>query len=102
MIPTQDNVYAAYDDFSNNFACTGDACNIRVSLSYGVNPPDFTVDNQSGTATGGINPGHRLAIDPRNDPVYSLFQQNLAPEPEVRKTSTTCSTALRMAEPHGP
>jgi hypothetical protein len=78
MIPTQDNVYAAYDDFTNNFDCTGDACNIRVSVSYGVNPPDFTVDNQSGTATGGINPGHRLAIDPRNGSVYSLFQRNIA------------------------
>jgi hypothetical protein len=79
LIPTQDNVYAAYDDFTNNFDCTGDACNTRVLVSYGVNPPDFTVDNQSGTATGSINPGHRLAIDPRNGSVYSLFQWNIAP-----------------------
>src|SRR5262245_11385647 len=78
-IPTQDNVYAAYDDFTNGNDCIGDACNIRVSVSYGANPPDFTVDNQSGTATGSINPGHRLAVDPRNGSVYSLFQRNIAP-----------------------
>jgi hypothetical protein len=79
MIPTQDNVYAAYDDFTNNSDCTGDACNMRVSVSYGVNPPNFTADNQSGTATGSINPGHRLAVDPRNGSVYSLFQRNIGP-----------------------
>jgi uncharacterized repeat protein (TIGR01451 family) len=78
-IPAQDNVYGAYDDFTNGFNCVGDACNIRVSASYGVNPPNFTVDNQSGTATGSINPGHRLAVDPRNGFVYSLFQRNIAP-----------------------
>jgi len=78
-IPTQDNVYAAYDDFTNGNDCIGDACNIRVSVSYAANPPDFTVDNQSGTATGSINPGHRLAVDPRNGSVYSLFQRNIAP-----------------------
>jgi hypothetical protein len=79
MIPTQDNVYAAYDDFTNNSDCTGDACNMRVSVSYGVNPPNFTADNQSGTATGSINPGHRLAVDARNGFIYSLFQRNIAP-----------------------
>jgi hypothetical protein len=78
-IPAQDNVYAAYDDFTNGMNCVGDACNMRVSVSYGVNPPDFTVDNQSGTATGSINPGHRLAVDPRNGFIYSLFQRNVAP-----------------------
>ena len=78
MIPTQDNLYGAYDDFTNNFDCTGDACNMRVSVSYGVNPPNFTADNQSGTATGSINPGHRLAVDPRNGSVYSLFQRNIS------------------------
>jgi hypothetical protein len=78
-IPTKDNVYAAYDDFTNGNDCLGDDCNIRVSVSYGVNPPNFTVDNQSGTATGSINPGHRLAVDPRDGFVYSLFQRNIAP-----------------------
>ena len=78
MIPTQENVYDAYDDFTNGNNCVGDACNERVSVSYGVNPPNFAADNQSGTATGSINPGHRLATDPRNGFVYSLFQRNIA------------------------
>jgi uncharacterized repeat protein (TIGR01451 family) len=65
---TQDNVNAAYDDFSGG-------PDMRVAVSYGVDPPNFTVDNQSGTSTGGINPGHRLAVDPRNGFVYSLFQR---------------------------
>jgi len=77
-IPAQDNVYVAYDDFTNGNNCMGDACNERVSVSYGVNPPNFTADNQSGTATGSINPGHRLAVDPRNGAIYSLFQRNVA------------------------
>jgi len=77
-IPAQDNVYTAYDDFTNGSNCVGDACIERVSASYGVNPPNFTADNQSGTATGSINPGHRLAVDPRNGFVYSLFQRNIA------------------------
>ncbi len=77
-IPAQDNVYTAYDDFTNGNNCVGDACTERVSASYGVNPPNFTADNQSGTATGSINPGHRLAVDPRNGFVYSLFQRNVA------------------------
>jgi hypothetical protein len=79
LIPTQDNVYDAYDDFTNGNNCVGDACNERVSVSYGANPPDFTVDNQSGTSTGSINPGHRLAVDRRNGFIYSLFQRNIAP-----------------------
>jgi uncharacterized repeat protein (TIGR01451 family) len=65
---TQDNVHAAYDDFSGG-------PDMRVAVSYGVDPPNFTVDNQSGTSTGGVNPGHRLAVDPRNGFVYSLFQR---------------------------
>src|SRR5436190_17407573 len=65
---TQDNVNAAYDDFSGG-------PDMRVAVSYGVNPPNFTVDNQSGTSTGGVNPGHRLAVDPQTGFVYSLFQR---------------------------
>jgi hypothetical protein len=45
LIPTQDNVHSAYDDFINGNDCLGDDCNTRVSVSYGVNPPNFTVDN---------------------------------------------------------
>ena len=74
---TQDNVYVAYDDFTNGLNCGTDECIMRVSASYGANPPNFTVDNQSGTATGSINPGHRLAVDPVTGAVYSLFQRNI-------------------------
>lgn len=68
-IAAQDNVYVAYDDFSMS------PLPMRVAVSLGTNPPNFTRDNQSGTATGGgINPGHRLAVDSSNGFVYSLFQ----------------------------
>jgi hypothetical protein len=64
---TQDNVYVAYDDLSTN--------NERVAVSLGVNPPNFTRDNVSGMTGGGfVNPGHRLAVDPNNGTVYSLWQ----------------------------
>ena len=66
--PTQDDVYAAYDDFSGG-------PDMRVAISFGVDPPNFTADNQSGTSTGGLNPGHRLAVDRQTGFVYSLFQR---------------------------
>jgi len=69
---TQDDVYAAYDDFSGG-------PDMRVPVSFGVNPPNFVVDNQSGTSTGFVNPGHRLAVDPGTGFVYSLFQRRIAP-----------------------
>jgi len=72
--PTQDDVYAAYDDFSGG-------PDMRVAVSFGVNPPNFTVDHQSGTSTGFVNPGHRLAVDRQTGFVYSLFQRRIAPGP---------------------
>ena len=75
---SQDDVYVAYDHFTNGLNCVGNACNMRVAVSYGLKPPQFTVDNQSGTATGSINPGHRLAVDRTTGFVYSLFQRNIA------------------------
>lgn len=65
---SQDNVYVAYDDFSGG-------PNMRVAVARGTFPPDFAVDAQSGTSTGLINPGHRLAADRRNGVMYSLFQR---------------------------
>jgi|GEM_PF-3078307 len=70
---SQDNVYAAYDDFS------GLPRGMRIAVARGSNPPNFTVDNSSGTSLnciGGncVNPGHRLAVNPNNGYVYSLFQ----------------------------
>lgn len=64
----QDNVYVAYDDF-------GGGPDMQVAAAPGNNPPAATLDNQSGTSTGSINPGHRLATDPRNGAVYSVFQR---------------------------
>jgi uncharacterized repeat protein (TIGR01451 family) len=72
-ITTQDNVYVAYDDFG------GSPRDMRVAVSFGVNPPNFTADSQSGTALTGVNPGHRLAVDPQTGFIYSLFQRNIAP-----------------------
>jgi hypothetical protein len=67
---TTQNVYVGYDDFS-----AGPAMRVAVApLTANLN---FNVDNQSGlSGGGGINPGHRLTVDPRTGSVYSLFQFN--------------------------
>ncbi|NOQ13960.1 MAG: choice-of-anchor D domain-containing protein [Methyloprofundus sp.] len=66
--PIQDNVYVAYDDFSG-------APDMQVAVSLGQNPPDFTRDVRVGLSTGGVNPGLRMAKDPRTGFVYALWQQ---------------------------
>jgi len=71
VMANQDNVYVAYDDFPGQPAVP----NVRVSVALNTNPPNFTRDVQVGTSTLGVNPGHRLAVDPRNGFVYSLFQR---------------------------
>jgi hypothetical protein len=71
VVATQDNVYVAYDNFNG-------APDMRVAVAAGTNPPNFTVDNLSGLSTGFVNPGHRLAVDPSNGTVYSLFQRRIA------------------------
>ncbi|MEO5856186.1 MAG: HYR domain-containing protein [Chthoniobacterales bacterium] len=64
---TQDNIYVAYDELTTNSQ--------RVAVSLGTNPPNFVRDNLSGNTGGGfVNPGHRLAVDPSNGAVYSLWQ----------------------------
>ena len=68
-VASQDNTYVAYDDFNG-------APDMHVAVSLGSDPPNFVRDNISGfSGGGGINPGHRLAVDPNNGFVYSLFQQ---------------------------
>ena len=64
------NVYVAYDDFGTN------PVNMRVSASINKVPPQFPSgsDQLVGSASGAINPGHRLASDPRNGWMYSLHQ----------------------------
>jgi len=69
--PGQDNVYVAYDDFSNNDGVDG--ADMRVAVSYGVNPPNFTLDRQIGNSTTGINPGLRLANDSRTGFMWGLW-----------------------------
>lgn len=65
----QDDVYTAYDDF-------GGSPNERVAVSQGNTPPNTTHDVQVGTSGGNINPGLRLASDPRTGAEYALWQQS--------------------------
>src|SRR6185369_14583025 len=69
--PAQDNVYLAYD----NFAGSPD---MRVAVSRGLNPPIFTNDVLVGLSTGFVNPGQRMAKDPRTGYIYSLWQRRIA------------------------
>jgi len=65
--PGQTNTYVGYDDDSGS--------NLRVAAAIGTQPPNFTKDNVSGvTFGGGINQGHRLAVDSRTGAIYSLYQ----------------------------
>jgi hypothetical protein len=66
-----DNVFVGYDDFSTN------PPQMRVAASINNVPPQFPAGSDpvvGGGGNGGINPGHRLATDPRNGTVWSLFQ----------------------------
>jgi hypothetical protein len=76
----QDNTYVAYDNFSG-----GPSVPTRVSVSYGSQPPTFTMDVQTGASVGSVNPGHRLAKDIKSGAMYSLFQRNIAPGPAGSK-----------------
>jgi len=66
-----DNVYVAYDDF-----CAPGGVGMHVAASYNANPPDFVgPDVQVGLSTGGgVNPGLRMAKDPRTGYMYALWQ----------------------------
>lgn len=67
-ISTQDNVYVGYDDFID--------FDQRASAAAPANnPPTFSLDNNTGGGTCCVNPGHRLAINPNNGYIYSIFQQ---------------------------
>ena len=68
--PAGQNVFVAYDNF--NVAPVG----MQVSSSINHVPPQFSValDKFVGSTSGAINPGHRLAQDPRNGWIYSLHQ----------------------------
>lgn len=66
-ISTQDKIYVGYDDFSPEL-------DERVSVAPGADPPTFSPDNHTGISTCCINPGHRLAVNPTNGYLYSIFQ----------------------------
>jgi len=71
LLATQDNTYVAYDDFNNTDGIDGP--DMRVAVSYGVTPLNFSTDRQVGNSTGGINPGLRMAKDPTSGAMYALF-----------------------------
>jgi hypothetical protein len=66
-----ENVYIAYDDFNT-------APDMHVAVATATDPLRFTIDNRDGISTGFVNPGHRLAIDPRSNAVYGLFQRRIS------------------------
>ncbi|MER5637938.1 Ig-like domain repeat protein [Kitasatospora sp. NPDC002227] len=67
---TKDNVYVGFQDFSN--------ATTRVGVStQNASPVNITKNNKAGTMTlAGTNGGMRVAGDPRNGTVYSLYQQS--------------------------
>ena len=79
--PAQDNTYVAYDDFANTDGVDG--ADLRVATSYGLTPPDFSaamggVDVQVGNTRGFVNPGLRLAEDPRTGFMWALWGRCIA------------------------
>lgn len=75
----QDNVYVAWDDFANSDGVDG--VDMRVAVSYGLNPPRFTQDRQVGNSIGGVNPGLRLADNRRKGTMWALWGRNIAAGP---------------------
>jgi uncharacterized repeat protein (TIGR01451 family) len=70
----QDNVYTAYDGFGAT------PVQMRVAVAQGTNPPTTAIDNRVGDRGADssccINPGFRLATDPRNGAVYAIYQRD--------------------------
>ena len=82
-VAAQDNVYVAYDDFT---APPNPPPVMQIAASAGSVPPDAAaIDNRSGVAGGFVNPGHRLAVDPQNGWVYSLWQVGRAQNADQSK-----------------
>ena len=101
-IPTQDNVYTAYDDFTNGSNCAGEPASseyrlptvsTRLTSQLIINPEQPRVASTQVTDLLSIR-------EMASSIVYSsgISLQEL----EDRKTSTTCSIAPLMAAPHGP
>jgi len=83
-----DNVFVAYDDFFVS------PVGMRVVTSLNLAPPQFLAgsDKSVGTAAGAINPGHRLAKDPRNGWMYSLHQNCANPATDCPTLATNPKT----------
>ena len=74
-------VFVAYDDFSPILNTPPNPRLMRVAASINNVPPQFPAGSDpvvGSSAPGNYNPGHRLATDPRNGWVYSLFQNSIA------------------------
>jgi hypothetical protein len=90
-----ENVYVAYDDFGTT------PVGMRVSTSINSEPPQFTTDQLVGSSSGAINPGHRLAKDPRNGWIYSLHQDCIANCANLADNPKTLQYILNRSEDQG-
>jgi hypothetical protein len=93
--PNSENVYVAYGNFGTS---PPDA---QVSASINHEPPQFTSDQTTGSVNGAINPGHRLAADPRNGWMYSLYQNCIANCATLSSTPKTLQYILNRSEDQG-
>jgi hypothetical protein len=93
--PASENVFVAYDDFGVS------PVGMRVSASINSEPPVFTSDQLVGTSAGAINPGHRLATDPRNGWVYSLHQNCITNCATLAADPKTIQYILNRSEDQG-
>jgi hypothetical protein len=90
-----ENVYVAYDDFGVS------PVGMRVSASVNNEPPQFATDQLVGTSSGAINPGHRLATDPRNGWIYSLHQNCITNCATLVANPKTLQYILNRSEDQG-
>ena len=74
--PALDNVYVGWDDFANSDGISG--VDMRVAVSAGVSPLNFTLDVQAGNSAGAVNPGLRLADDRVTGTMWILWGRNIA------------------------
>jgi hypothetical protein len=93
--PASENVYVAYGNFGTSPPDT------QVSASINHEPPQFTSDQTTGSVNGAINPGHRLAADPRNGWMYSLYQNCIANCATLASTPKTLQYLLNRSEDQG-
>lgn len=73
----QQNVYVGFVDLVVD-PPVYDYAEMRVAVARAANPPNYTLQSRAGLSyTRCINPGFRLATDPRNGYVYALFQEQV-------------------------